>query len=94
MPTLRRDQDLRGPVTSREALLTQQAMAHPSRAQRGHSLMIVQANQPALYTAIALLFQLPPPPAVADHADQVTTWEKGHGRLETRRVERLCALHA
>ena len=55
--------------------------------------MIVKENQPALYAAIELLFQMPPPPTAAYHVDQVTTIEKGHGRLETRTLERSCALN-
>ena len=93
VPTLLQDQDLRGTVTTMDALLTQQAIAQQILDQQGHYLMIVKENQPALYAAIDLVFKVPPPPAPAYHVDQVTTITKGHGRLETRTVERTCALN-
>lgn len=92
VPTLLQDQDLRGTVTTMDALLTQQAIAQQILAQQGHYLMIVKENQPALYAAIDLVFKVPPPPAPEYHVDQVTTITKGHGRLETRTLERTCAL--
>jgi hypothetical protein len=93
VPTLLQDQDLRGTVTTMDALLTQQAIAQQILAQQGHYLMIVKENQPALYAAIDLVFKVPPPPAPEYHVDQVTTITKGHGRLETRTLERTCALN-
>ncbi|MDQ5853255.1 MAG: ISAs1 family transposase [Chloroflexota bacterium] len=93
VPTLLHGRDLRGTVTTMDAFLTQQAIAQQILDQHGHYLMIVKENQPALYAAIDLLFQLPPPPTAADHVDHVTTVEKGHGRLETRTLERSCALN-
>jgi predicted transposase YbfD/YdcC len=93
VPSLLHDQDVRGTVITMDALLTQQTIAQQIRNQHGHYLMIVKENQPALYAAIELLFQLPPLPAPEHHLDQVTTTEKGHGRLETRTLERSCALN-
>ena len=93
VPTLLDGRDLRGTVTTLDALLTQQAIAQQIRAQGGHYLMIVKANQPTLYAAIDLVFRLPPPPRAEHHCDQVTTISKGHGRLETRTLERTCALN-
>ncbi len=93
VPILLHGLDLQGTVTTMDALLTQQAIAHQILDQHGHYLMIVKENQPALYAAIELLFQMPPRPTAAYHIDQVTTIEKGHGRLETRRLERSCALN-
>jgi hypothetical protein len=54
--------DLRGPVTTMDALLTQRALAHQIGAQHGYYLMAVRENQPALYAQIALLFNVPPAP--------------------------------
>lgn len=54
--------------------------------------MVVKANQPALAIAIERLFADPPPAQPADHVAMVTTWTKGHGRLERRRLERSAAL--
>ncbi len=93
VPTLLQDQDLRGTVTTMDAVLTQQAIAQQILDQQGHYLMIVKENQPALSAAIALVLKVPPPPAPASHVDQVTTITKGHGRLETRTLERTGALN-
>jgi predicted transposase YbfD/YdcC len=93
VPVLLQGQDLQGTVTTMDALLTQRALAQQILDQQGHYLMVVKENQPALYAAVELLFRVPPLPAVTDHLDQVTTIEKGHGRLETRTLERSCALN-
>ena len=93
VPQLLQGRNLQGTVTTMDALLTQQALAHQIRAQQGHYLMIVKENQPALYAAIALVFQAPPPVQAEYHLDQVTTVQKGHGRLEPRTLERTCALN-
>ena len=93
VPVLLKGRDLRGTVTTMDALLTQQALARQIRDQHGHYLMVVKENQPAMYAAIDLVFQVPPPPLPEHHLDQVTTLDKGHGRLETRTLERTCALN-
>jgi predicted transposase YbfD/YdcC len=86
--------DLRGTVTTMDAQLAQRALAEQIRRQGGHYLMVVKANQPDLYAGIARLFTEPPRPAAGDGADAVTTTAKGHGRLETRTLERSAALNA
>jgi predicted transposase YbfD/YdcC len=91
VPTLLHGLDLRGTVITMDAFLTQQASAQQILDQHGQYLMIVKENQPALYAAIELLFELPPPPTAAEHVAHATTTEKGHGRLETRTLERSCA---
>ncbi len=93
VPVLLQGRNLQGTVTTLDALLTQQAIAQQILDQHGHDLMIVKENQPALYAAIDLVFRVPPPPLPEYHLDQVTTIDKGHGRLETRRLERTCALN-
>jgi predicted transposase YbfD/YdcC len=93
VPRLLQGQDLQGTVTTMDALLTQRTLAQQILDQQGHYLMVVKENQPALYAAIELLFRVPPLPAATDHLDHVTTVEKGHGRLETRTLERSCALN-
>lgn len=93
VPLLLKGRDLRGTVTTLDALLTQQTIARQIRDQHGHYLMLVKENQPALYAALDLIFQSPPPPLAEYHLDQATTVEKGHGRLETRTLERTCALN-
>ena len=93
VPVLLEGLDLHGTVTTMDALLTQRTLAQHILDQHGHYLMVVKENQPALYAAIELLVRVPPPPAETDHLDQVTTVEKGHGRLETRTLERSCAVN-
>lgn len=91
-PALLAARDLTGTVTTMDALLTQRPLAAQIRAQGGHYLMIVKANQPELYQAIDLLFAAPPPPLAGDRAAAAATFDKGHGRLERRRLERSAAL--
>lgn len=91
-PHLLAGRDLTGMVLTMDALLTQRTVATQIRRQDGHYLMIVKANHPDLYAPIALLFAQPPAPTAADQAALATTWDKGHGRLEWRRLERSAAL--
>lgn len=93
MPTLRKGRDLTGTVTTMDALLCQRTIAHQILDQRGHSLMVVKDNQPAVWAAIELVFRQPPLPQPTDDAQTVTTVEKGHGRVETRTLERTAALN-
>lgn len=91
-PDLLRGRDLRGTVTTMDSLLTQRALARQIGAQGGHYLMVVKANQPELHAAIDRLFTDPPLPGATDWAEVATTTAKGHGRLETRTLERSAAL--
>ncbi len=93
-PRLVGRRDLTGMVLTMDALLTQRELATQIRAQGGHYLMVVKANQPELYAAIAQLFTEPPLPQAGDCLDQTTTCDKGHGRLELRTLERSAALNA
>ena len=93
-PRLLAGWDLRGTVTTMDALLTQRALATQIRAQGGHYLMVVKANQPELLAAITTLFADPPRPTVTDAAASVSTCDKGHGRLDLRTLECSAALNA
>ncbi len=93
VPLLLDGLDLRGTVTTMDALLTQRSIAEQILEQGGHYLMVVKENQPALHAAIKLIFELPPPPEPEDHLDRSSKVQKGHGRLETRTLERTCALN-
>jgi predicted transposase YbfD/YdcC len=93
VPTLLQDLALQGTVTTLDAHLTQRAIAHQILTQHGHYLMVVKANQPSLYAAIDLLVQPPWQPDPEDDDQRHTTLEKGHGRLETRTLERTSALN-
>ena len=92
-PRLLAGRDLRGTVTTMDAMLTQRDLARQIRDQGGHYLMVVKANQPERLAAITTLFTQPPTPLVADAADEVTTCDKGHGRLELRTLARSAALN-
>ena len=92
VPDLLRGRDVHGTVTTMDALLTQQAIAHQILTQQGHSLLRVKENQPALDAALELVFRVPPPPDPADHRDPGTTITTGQGRLEPRTLERTWAL--
>lgn len=83
---------LRGSLTTLDAGLTTPRLAQQIRAQEGHYLMIVKRNQPAIYEAIAFLFDPPEalaftPQERAAYYRRAETLSKGHGRLETRVVE-------
>lgn len=93
VPLLLAGRHLGGTVTTMDALLTQHAIARQIRAQQGHYLMVVKANQPELYAHIALLFETPPVPV---RPGELLTYrgieERSHGRLETRTLESSTAL--
>ena len=87
VPALLEGRDLHGKVVTLDALHTLRPTARQIRAQNGHYLMIIKKNQAALYEYLDMLFTLPAHPA--DHEVWQTvepTTEKGHGRLETRRL--------
>lgn len=89
VPTLLQDRDLTDTITTMDALLTQRTLAQQIQDQHGFYLMIVKANHPQMRDDIALFFQLPAIPADAEQLSCVQTCTKGHGRLETRRLECL-----
>jgi predicted transposase YbfD/YdcC len=91
-PRLLAGRDLTGTVTTMDAQLAQRALAAQIRAQGGHYLMVVKANQPDLHEPIDRLFADPPPPLAGDRAAAATTLDKAHGRLERRRLDRSAAL--
>jgi hypothetical protein len=79
--------DLSGKVVILDALHTLRSTARQIRAHNGHYLMSVKKNQAALYEYLNTLFRLPAHPA--DHEVWDTFGpisEKGHGRLEARRL--------
>ena len=88
--------DLQGRVVTMDALLTQRRRAMQIRAQGGHYLMVVKGNQPELEQAIVTWFNGARPAVTAgrEAACSVRTYEKGHGRIETRTLEASSALQA
>jgi predicted transposase YbfD/YdcC len=93
VPHLLAGRDLRGSVSTMDALLTQTEIAQQILRQHGHYLMVVKRNQPNLYQAIADLFDYPPPPAQPNEYLATTDTDLGHGRLEIRRLESSTALN-
>jgi predicted transposase YbfD/YdcC len=93
-PRLLAGRDLAGVVGTMDAQLTQRALAEQILAQHGHYLMVVKANQPALFGALDRLFTgAPLIPWPSDAAETASTTGKGHGRLEERTLERTAALN-
>ncbi len=87
VPALLEGRDLHGKVVTLDALHTLRPTARQIRAQNGHYLMIIKKNQAALYEYLDMLFTLPAHPADHEVWQSVgPTTEKGHGRLETRRL--------
>lgn len=86
---------LHGIVITVDALLTQRRFARQIRAQHGHYLMVVKANQLEVYESIALLFACPPwtEQEKGGEYDRHQTVNGGHGRLETRILESSTALN-
>jgi predicted transposase YbfD/YdcC len=88
-PQLLAGRELRGTVTTVDALFTQRNLAQQIPDQHGHYLMAVKRNQGNLYDAIALLFDEPPwIVSTKDAGYQVHSRpEKNRGRLERRTLE-------
>jgi predicted transposase YbfD/YdcC len=88
-PDLVAGRDLRGTLTTMDALHTQRPFAELIRKQGGQYLMVVKDNQPLLAQAIASLFAAAPWLSHERDAEYALarTVEKGHGRLETRVLE-------
>lgn len=96
VPPLLAGRDLRGTITTTDALLTRRTVAQQLRDRGGHYLLVVKDNQPELATAIRTLFA-EPPWLVTERAHAYAvhqTVEKGHGRLETRTLEASPSLNA
>lgn len=78
---------LAGRVITADALYCQRAICR--QIVDGDYLITVKENQPELFGAIALLFDQPPPGEVFA---TVVQYDKGHGRLEVRRLWASTAL--
>jgi predicted transposase YbfD/YdcC len=94
VPGLLAGRDLRGTVTTMDALLTQRAIARQILEQHGHYLMVVKPNQPELFRKLELLFTTPPVPALPGELLTYRSTDKAHGRLETRTLECSTALNS
>ncbi len=85
VPPLLSGRDLHGVVITMDAGLTQPKVATQILAQGGHYLMVVKRNRQQLYNELTWFFDTPPLPCDRPWRT-VTTVNKGHGRLETRRL--------
>ena len=79
-----------GYVVSADALYTSPDWCRQVRQQQGHYLLIAKGNRQELYEDIALLFADGPFPDLPEQ--QAQTIDKGHGRLEIRRLRISSAL--
>jgi predicted transposase YbfD/YdcC len=80
---------LEGRVFTMDALLTQRAIAQALVEGKGDYVMQVKGNQPALLRDIALVFAAPPED---DDQPSAETIDRGHGRVERRRLTASSAL--
>lgn len=83
-PALLRDLLLTGRIFTMDALLTQRAIAQAIIDGGGDYVMVVKTNQPQLHADIDQVFALPP--AEQEISGTARTLDKGHGRLEERRL--------
>lgn len=83
VPKLLAGRDLKGTVTTLDAMNTQRATAQQIIDQGGDYVMVVKENQPTLYADIKTLFEATPL-RQEDDRDTYGHSEKGHGRVETR----------
>jgi len=80
-----------GRIFTTDAMLTQTKIAQTFVAEKGDYVMIVKDNQPTLRADLVTLFAEPGAPPFIE--DQVTTVNKGHGRLEQRTLKTSTALN-
>jgi predicted transposase YbfD/YdcC len=73
---------LKGALVSIDAIATNPSIAATVTAAGADYLLAVKANQPTLRTEVESLFAT----AVADEVETITEHDKGHGRIEERRV--------
>lgn len=88
-PELLKGQELRGTLTTMDAMLSQRQIAQQIRTQGGHYLMVIKENQPETYEAIEELFREAPwlPSERDSHYLKASSSGKAHGRYETRMLE-------
>ena len=84
---------LQGGVITTDALLTQVKVAERVLAGQGDYVFIAKENQPTLYADIRLLFEAPPPIPRGQEWATAETCNRGHGRVERRRLQATTALN-
>ena len=87
---------LHGEVITADALLAERPLARQIRAAGGHYFVVIKDNQPLTVQAIADLFAQHS--GLADEraavSQRAVTYDKGHGRVETRTLEASPSLNA
>lgn len=94
VPQLLANRDLKGTVTTMDALLTQRSLCQQILDQGGHYLVVVKRNHPSLYDDIALLFE-GQPWTIHEKAREYQSsrsCQKQHGRIEIRMLETSTSL--
>jgi predicted transposase YbfD/YdcC len=81
---------LEGHIFTMDALLTQRAVAQTIVEGGGDYLVVVKGNQPDLLAQVELVFADPPED---DPQPLAQTVDRGHGRIEQRRLTLSRALH-
>jgi predicted transposase YbfD/YdcC len=81
LDTLAEAGQLAGAVVTIDAMGCQVAIAQKILDQGAHYVLSLKGNQPTLEADVAEYFRTAPPAEIVS----VTTLEKGHGRIETRR---------
>jgi predicted transposase YbfD/YdcC len=81
LDTLAEAGQLAGAVVTIDAMGCQVAIAQKILDHGAHYVLSLKGNQPTLEADVAEYFRTAPPPEIVS----VTTLEKGHGRIETRR---------
>lgn len=77
--------DIKGGIVTADALLCQQTIAAKIIEKHAHYVLALKDNQPTLAADVSLYFTSHDHnPQAWDQTNQITTVEKGHGRVETR----------
>jgi predicted transposase YbfD/YdcC len=85
--------DVEGKVVSGDAMQTQRALSEQIVEDGGEYLWIVKEHQPTLRADIATLFMSQGMPGNLTDFRTAQTLDKGHGRIEPRRLTASSALH-
>lgn len=86
--------DLKGTVTTTDALLSQRKLARKVGRQGGHYLMEIKTNQPTLWQALEDWFGAPPWPPDQEERERCVSESYAHGRQEWRELTTSTALNA
>lgn len=84
---LLKDLPLDGAIITGDAIFTQREICRRIRGANGHYLFVVKENQPTLKADLKLAFgDVSPSEGPPPDARTAATLDKGHGRIETRKI--------